>query len=94
MPYIIHSSRLKYTKQIDQIVSELSNASQDSLPGEVVYVLYQILGQLVAQNKDKVNFAYLNSLVGATENTKLEFVKRILGPYEDNKITCEWIKQG
>lgn len=43
---------------------------------------------LIKQYLDKMGLCYdtINDIVGAIEGAKLEFVRRVVGPYEDTKI--------
>jgi hypothetical protein len=92
MPYIDQGNRAQYQSAVEDLVDKLSLAHLH--PGEVVYVLYQIISRLVQIDEAHVNFAYLNTMVGVLENTKLEFVKRVLGPYEDSKLQSGWTDAG
>ncbi len=54
-------------------------------PSELDYAITKLLDDYL---KQKGHFAYaeLNEVVGALECAKLEFNRRLLGPYEDGKI--------
>lgn len=53
-------------------------------PGELNYLLSKTLKRYWKNSPQ--NYQAINDIVGAVEGAKLEFVRRIVNPYEDKKI--------
>jgi hypothetical protein len=53
-------------------------------PGELNYRITKLIGEYL----DEFNICYdtFNDVVGALEGAKLEFYRRVVAPYEDDKI--------
>ena len=76
MPYIKKEKRPQFDEQIEKIVPEDA--------GDLNYVITKIaLRYLAAKGKRYVN---LNEVIGVFESAKLEFYRRVVAPYEDEKI--------
>lgn len=54
-------------------------------PGELNYLLTEILMRHHS-NYDPVSYSHFAELIGALEACKLELYRRIVAPYEDEKI--------
>ncbi len=56
--------------------------------GELNFMLSVVAKAYMHRAKDEGTFGYqtLNDIVGALEGAKLEFVRRVVNPYEDAKI--------
>lgn len=78
MPYIKKQLR----KLFDQKIEELSEVITNE--GELNYVL-TLLARQFAEFKGG-NYAAYNTTVGVLESAKLEFYRRAVAPYEDQKI--------
>ena len=87
MPYIDRYLRIKYDESIRKIVRELADSEKS---GEITYVLFSVLSELCKLRGKELNYEYLNSLLGSIECAKSEYVKRILEPYEDQKLIGSW----
>lgn len=73
MPYIKHELReLINDGQIPQNVGELN------------YAFTSIIKAYMAGKR--LDYGFLNGIVGALESAKLEFYRRVVVPYEDVKI--------
>ncbi len=72
MPYIPYSQRLVVAQTGPQKAGDLN------------YVLTQILREYVRLNG--LSYQTLNDCLGALEGAKLEFVRRVVNPYEDKAI--------
>ena len=84
MPYIKQDQRAKYNSLIDLITNKLLISKRmQSGPGELNYVISSIVWKLF---DDDPNYAKGNELMGVLEAAKLEFYRRKLAPYEDQKI--------
>ena len=51
--------------------------------GELNYILTLVIKEYFVQHS---NYQGINDIIGALEGAKLEFVRRIVNPYEDKKI--------
>lgn len=78
MPYIKPENRQQYDDAILDIASKIECA------GDMNYVFTKI-AQLYVKKKG-LNYQHLNDVTGALENCKLEFYRRLTGPYEDTKV--------
>ena len=54
-------------------------------PGELNYAITQLTLSYVEKQKSPYTYATLNDVLGALEGAKLEFVRRVVVPYEDRK---------
>jgi hypothetical protein len=82
MPYIKPDKRQKYQEGIDSLLGAF-NSEEEVKMGDVNYVVSTIIWELF---KDKLSYAQGNNLMGALECVKQEFYRRMLVPYEDEKI--------
>lgn len=76
MPYITQDRRT----ELDAGRAEAKTA------GELNYQITQLVRKYLRQ-APKVNYGLLNEVVGALECAKLELYRRLVSPYEDEKIT-------
>jgi len=81
MPYIERSERAKYDDVINQIIRILNKVSIDNIDGELNYLISKIFKDLYEPRY----FDY-NRAIGVLESVKQEFYRRVVAPYEDNKI--------
>jgi len=81
MPYIDRKSRMK----IDPKIEELSKAVT-SLGPKILGNLNYSITQLVRWTANPSSYADYASLVGMLETMKLEFYRRAVAAYEDEKI--------
>jgi hypothetical protein len=78
MPYIKKEDRKLLDPHIDKLVSDTY------IPGELTYIIYKMLNDLT-KIRGK-SFSTMSSLISEVECAKLEFYRRVIGPYEDTKI--------
>ena len=76
MPYIKQEKR----ERLDKEISMLTGAMKGE-PGELSYVITKLL-----QAWYPVSYEGLSQIVGVLELTKQEFIRRVVEPYEDDKI--------
>ncbi len=79
MPYIKQEDRKKFStveRDLEDIVIE--NA------GELNY-LFSVIAKNYIDTKG-LRYQYINDVVGALDGAKAEFQRRVVGPYEDEKI--------
>lgn len=74
MPYIDDVSR----KRLDK------NPMEMYTPGDLNYNITQIIMTYVELHQE-LSYRVINDVIGAMEGAKLEFYRRIVVPYEDNK---------
>ncbi len=70
----------------------LSQKEKDSIdkegpttPGQLNFLFTKIIQFYLARKG--VSYSSFNDILGAFEGAKLEFYRRVVSPYEDNKIT-------
>ena len=97
MPYIKKYRR----KELDPYIDELTKALclfdiNDKLSGELNYAISRICWQLCGYQPEEKNssigerrYARMNTVIGALECAKQELIRRIISPYEDEKIKEE-----
>ena len=82
MPYIEQTERDYYEVSLRKIIGTLDNLKNQ--PGHLNYVISRIL-EGFAYNKG-VNYACLSETAAQARAAAAEFERRVLGPYEDQKI--------
>jgi len=78
MPYIHQQDRPKFADMFCNI-PEIKTA------GELNYALTMICKDYV--NDNGACYQTYNDIIGALEGCKLEFYRRLVGPYEDTKVS-------
>lgn len=73
---------MPYIEKKDRIPLEMTRHART--PGELNYLL--TLTALDYLDHHKLSYKTLSEVVAAFECAKLEFVRRIVGPYEDSKV--------
>lgn len=79
MPYIAQDKR----KELDEFLNNV--VDQQLSVGELNYVITKLLLSFV--NRNGLRYGICNSLLGVLECAKLELYRRLVGPYEDAKIS-------
>tara|TARA_R110002096_G_scaffold70622_3_gene169274 strand:+ start:281 stop:559 length:279 start_codon:yes stop_codon:yes gene_type:complete len=83
MPYIKPDDRLKYGHHLMSIKAGLSN--HEEIPvGELNYIISTMIAELL--ENFGLNYSNGNKLIGVLECAKLELYRRMLTPYENQKI--------
>jgi len=81
VPYIKVEDRLVF----EEAIQSFKKASERSLtPGDLNYFLTSICHHYLLRKG--VSYTHLNDVVGVLESAKLEFYRRIISSYEDDKI--------
>lgn len=75
MPYIKQEQRLELHNQQGRIIQT---------PGELNYMFTYLIKNYIHFNGE--NYQAINDIMGALEGAKLEFYRRTVVPYEDQKI--------
>ncbi len=78
MPYITRDRRKVFDKALAELASEVNNE------GELNYCIYK-LSMLIAERIGH-SYSNLSMCSSAMEHAKLEWYRKVLGPYEDVKI--------
>ena len=81
MPYINPKDRPLLNAALEPLVEIVRDECGE---GELNYVITKIVDKWLG---DKPNYFAYNSAIGVLECAKLEFYRRRLAPYEDEKIT-------
>ena len=77
MPYIKQKDRAKFDAHIEELLK------YDLLPGDLNYIFSRLAH---GQFNKSVSYTNGNQIVGAFECAKMEFYRRWLVPYEEEKI--------
>lgn len=89
MPYISKKERAKYDNLIDSLARILNTrAGNDELSGELNYVLFR-LARLLCDDESggKRGYARMAVVSSAMAEAQAEFRRRVMLPYEDEKIS-------
>lgn len=81
MPYISKDLREKLDKDVDNLIGRLTSEPEDVQDGELNYVVSRLLHGVYP-----LRYRHINRAVGVLECAKLEFYRKIAGPYEDMAI--------
>jgi len=83
MPYINSKDRLKYEHHLMSIKAGLTN--HEEIPvGELNYIISAMVADLL--ENFGLNYSNGNKLMGVLECAKLELYRRVLAPYENQKV--------
>lgn len=75
---------MPYIKVDDRI--ELNTLMRDpETAGELNYAITKMV--MFYLNEKKKNYQTMNDIIGALEGAKTEFYRRVVAPYEDQKIS-------
>jgi len=82
MPYISKQERALYDEEIDSLVTKLLPSG--NVEPHVTYIVYKLMKELFGRAgfRWKIKVTPLKIL----ESVKFEYYRRVIGPYEDNKI--------
>lgn len=88
MPYIPKHERTKYDPLINHLASILNTRiDNDKISGELNYVLFRLARLLCDKSSGgKHNYARMAVVSSALGEARTEFQRRIMAPYEDEKI--------
>jgi hypothetical protein len=81
VPYIKQCKRNKYEKILEELVKILKALPPEEVDGELNYVVSKILREVYP-----LRYFHINKAIGVLECIKLEYYRRVAGPYEDSKI--------
>lgn len=88
MPYIPEIDRKKYDERIDSIGYTLNSLEDnDKISGELNYLLFRLASFLCDPKCGGThNYARMAVIRSAMNEAQVEFHRRIMTPYEDEKI--------
>ncbi len=86
MPYISQEDRRIYNAYLYAIFDHLDDLSEEQLAGHLNYCISKICFTLF---DSRPKYVRINTIVGALEGAKQEFIRRKVAPYEDEKIESE-----
>ena len=81
MPYISKDLRDKLDKDVESLIDKLNSEPEDVQDGELNYVVSRLLHGIYP-----LRYRHINRAVGVLECAKLEFYRKIAGPYEETAI--------
>ena len=89
MPYVNQDVRLRLEGAIHELVRRIKAETRDdgtALWGVLNYTISVLIHGAVIARFAEWRYHLLNSAVGVLESVKLEFYRRVVVPYEDEKI--------
>jgi hypothetical protein len=86
MPYIKQSDRELFEDYLDNLSHNVNYGGDESVvAGRCNYVITSFLKR-VYSSKEKLSYRDYNEIIGILESAKLEFYRRSVVPYENEKI--------
>lgn len=87
MPYISQQARSElYSTDINEFDQEtILGLRWAETPGELNYIITQLINTYL-DDYENVGYTELNEVIGVLECAKLELYRRLVAPYEDQKI--------
>ncbi len=82
MPYISKDSRIEYDDEIDELAIKLNELDNDMLSGHLNYIFFRLAGILCSDE----SYARMAVVSSALSEAQAEFRRRVMAPYEDEKI--------
>ena len=84
MPYIKISQKIFLDRLIGELIGKIIALNPNSQAGLVNHTVACLIAGLIADRG--TSYAVLNEFIGALECCKLELYRRLIVPYEDEKI--------
>lgn len=85
MPYIEKEYRLDYDVFIDKLFEELKGLKNDELLGHMNYIIFRLAG-LLCNHNGRRSYARMATVSSAMSEAQAEFRRRVMAPYEDERI--------
>jgi len=84
IPYIKKEKRPNFDEAINKLVALLKSSTDSGQHdnGDVVYAIYRIIIDIYAYG----NFEIKSNALKVLESAKLEYYRKVMGPYENLKI--------
>jgi len=87
MPYIDEPQRTEIDGIVDPLIDLLNKTDSDEMCGRLNYAVSRVMWRLCGHDGHGVRrYGRMNAVAGAIESAKAEFQRRIVAPYEDEKI--------
>lgn len=83
MPYIKNEDKLKFDKILQEVLNAFSEPP-GPLSGELNYLISSIIREYI--NAKGLRYATLNDVIGVLDSAKMEFYRRVVAPYEEEKM--------
>jgi hypothetical protein len=87
MPYIKKEKRSEFAILLSNALSKLEAVSDDEIEGTLNYLFSEMLDSLRRGEGGKWRYKYINRAIGVLECCKLEFYRRLAGPYEEKAVS-------
>lgn len=88
MPYITKDKRRELDPIVEQLRHALASMEMDdelnNTEGNLNYFITKILMQIYG-DKNSTSYAQINDAIGLLDCAKMEFYRKVAGPYEDKK---------
>jgi len=81
MPYIKRMDRARYFVGLDELAGMMVNSCN---PGDLNYIISMVCAHYMSIKGQ--SYTHFNDVIGVLESAKLEFYRRKVAPYEDEKI--------
>jgi len=82
MPYIPKKQRPELDKKMDALIEHLSQLPFEEQDGALNYTFTRMIKKIYP-----IRYRHLNRALGVLSAVTLELYRRVVGPYEDEKIT-------
>ena len=79
MPYIHQTNRDALANDLASLAEKLTGV------GDLNYSITRLVQNFLARRRKPIEYTDCNEMIGVLESVKLEFYRRVLVPYEDNK---------
>lgn len=83
MPYITQDSRKNFEPLVNKMYIEMSNNSVT--PGDLNYLMTSLASAYIESKG--MSYTHLNDVIGVLDACSKEFYRRVVAPYEDEKIS-------
>lgn len=89
MPYIAQERRKEYDENIKKVAKLIAKLNIDDCTtfcGDWNYCITKLIKETLKEENCKKNYSQQNEVIGMLESCKLEWYRKELAPYEDEKI--------
>lgn len=89
MPYILPKDRELYNELIEVLADNIAHkniADATQFCGDLNYTITKLIQEVYKKGNIKMRYADYNEMIGMLECCKLEFYRKQVSPYEEEKI--------
>lgn len=89
MPYIDEPRRDEFAEGLAGLLEAMREAYGGLNPGDVNYLVTHVVNQFLrcrAEEDGRPRYQHYNAAIGVLESAKLELYRRMVAPYEDEKV--------